>query len=135
LDERQETNEPDAELGDHDIRVESVTESWLIGLLSEAIPDGTGLRSLRGFKLDVSANPAFRKVFFSAKCDCGTSALVSVEVARDKTMLEVEAALPSLVEKLESQAKMFYGMNCEMHTKMRMGPTIGPRSSEQGEAR
>ncbi len=80
---------------------------------------------MAGFKMDLSANPGFQKVFFSARCDCGTSALLSVEVAHEKTIEQVQGALPSLVDRLQSQARAFHNMPCEMHTKMRLGPALG----------
>ena len=61
-------------------------------------------------------------MFFSARCDCGTSALLSVEVAEDKTIADVRQAMPSLVDRLVKQERMFESMSCEMHTRMRLGP-------------
>lgn len=88
----------------------------------EALPDDLGLSPMAGFKMDLSANPDFRKVFFSATCGCGTSALLSLEVAREKSPDEIEAALPSLIDGLERQAKQFRSMSCDLHTRMRLGP-------------
>ena len=96
-------------------------------LIAQALPEDIGLTPLKGLKIDISANPGFRKVFFSARCDCGTAGLLSVEVAREKTIDEVEQALPSLVARLEGQARSFYGMDCELHRRMRLGPAAGPR--------
>ena len=77
---------------------------------------------LKGFKIDLSANPDFRKFFYAARCECGTAALLSVEVARSKSVADVEQALPELTRRLEQQANAFYGMSCEAHESMRMGP-------------
>ena len=90
-----------------------------------------GLSPLKGFKLNLSANPGFRKVFFSAKCDCGTAALLSVEIAGDKTAGQIKAALPLLTDSLQQQAKKFYRMSCEMHEKMRLGPMAGLQASKR----
>ena len=65
----------------------------LQALIAGAVAPGAGLAPLPGFKLDLSANRNFRKVFFKAGCDCGTAALLSVEVGGDKTLDEIEAAL------------------------------------------
>ena len=92
------------------------------------MPKDIGLTPLKGFKLDLSANPGFRKVFLSAKCGCGTAALLSVEVAQDKTFGEIEVALPSLVGNLQTQASSFYSMSCEMHKRMRLGPAAASRA-------
>jgi|TARA_Y100000031_G_C7965896_1_gene268110 hypothetical protein len=78
---------------------------------------------MSGFNMNLSANTDFRKLFFSATCDCGTSALLSVEISKDKTVDEIRAALPSVIEGLSGQAKQFQSMSCDLHTKMRLGPT------------
>ena len=93
-------------------------------LVADAIPARTGLSPLPGFKLDLSANPGFRKVFFKAGCDCGTSALLSVEVAGTKSLDEVKSALPSLAERLEHQAAAFSNMPCDAHRRLRLGPAV-----------
>ena len=95
-------------------------------LLREAIQDGSGLEMLKGFKLNFSGTADFHKVFFSAKCDCGTAALLSVEVSKDKTLAEVEESLPSLIDHLNRKVRQFRSMSCEMHTNMRMGGQPGP---------
>ena len=93
----------------------------LQALIAGAVSPGAGLAPLPGFKLDLSANRNFRKVFFKAGCDCGTAALLSVEVGGDKTLDEIEAALPSLVQRIESQAEAFSRMPCDAHRQFRMG--------------
>ena len=76
---------------------------------------------MAGFKLDLSANAGFKKAFFSVRCECGTAAVLSIEVSDRKTMAEVAAAMPSLVGRLESQAKSFRAMSCDAHMRMRLG--------------
>jgi len=101
------------------------TDHQLQVLIAEAVPVDIGLTPMKGFKMDLSANPGFRKVFFSAHCDCGTNALLSVEVAQDKTLDEVKRVLPSLISKLQGQAKSFRSMPCDMHARLRLGPVAG----------
>ena len=79
------------------------------------------LRPMSGFKMDFSANPGFKKIFFAASCDCETSALLSVEISEEKDDNEIQAAIPSLVERLERQEKSFRMMDCATHSKMRTG--------------
>ena len=79
------------------------------------------LRPMSGFKMDFSANPGFKKIFFAASCDCETSALLSVEISEEKGDNEIQAAIPSLVERLERQEKSFRMMDCATHSKMRTG--------------
>ena len=67
------------------------------------------------------AIPDFHKVYLAVKCQCGTAGLLSVEVAMDKTLQEVRDAMPSLLENLQVKVRMFRGMSCEMHGKMRQG--------------
>ena len=83
---------------------------------------------MAGFKLDLSANPGFRKSFFSVRCDCGTAAVLSIEVSGQKTIAEIEAALPSLVDRLKSQAGSFRAMPCDAHLRMRLGGMTRGRS-------
>ena len=94
-------------------------------LIAEAFPDDLNLSPMSGFKMDLSANAEFRKLFFSAKCDCGTSALLSVEISNDKTVEDIKDALRSIIDGLGRQAKQFRSMSCDMHTKMRLGPMAG----------
>ena len=91
-------------------------------MVGGALPEDSGLTPLRGLKTDLSANRGFRKVFFSAHCECGTAAVLSVEVARDKTTRQIEDALPVLVDRLVGQAETFRRMSCEVHTRMGLGP-------------
>ena len=90
-------------------------------LIVDAIPETAGLVSLKGFKMDLSANRGFRKFFFAARCECKTSALLSVEIAEDKKLEEVKKVIPALINKLLDQSKAFYNMSCDVHTKMRFG--------------
>jgi hypothetical protein len=91
-------------------------------LIVSALPSDLVLAPLEGFKMDLSANPGFRKIFFARRCDCGTAALLSIEVEQAKTSADVRKALPSLVTALEQKAKAFDGMTCESHQAMRLGP-------------
>ena len=102
------------------------SDEQLQSLIGSSLSDDSGLRALKGFKLDLSANPGFRKFFFAARCKCGTAGLLSVEVAREKTLAQVEKALPELVRRLESQAKSFYAMSCDVHQRMLGGPSSRP---------
>lgn len=90
-------------------------------LLKAAVVDEPVLTLLKGFKLDFSGNQQFHKVFFSARCSCGTAALISVEVAKSKTLAQLERALPGLEQHLRSKAMQFSSMSCDMHTRMRTG--------------
>lgn len=98
----------------------SATPEEIRNLLQQALAGGEGITSLKDFKLDLSASD-FHKFFFSAHCSCGTVALLSVEVSQDKTLSEVQQALPALVDRIKSQARTFRSMPCEFHTKMRVG--------------
>ena len=99
----------------------AATVAEIQDLLREAIPEELNLRLLKGFKMDLSANPDFHKVFVSAHCDCGTAALLSLEVDRSKTRTQVQEALPTLVRHLKNKAQQFAGMSCQMHARMRQG--------------
>ena len=79
------------------------------------------LNLLKGFKLDFSGNRNFHKVFFSVRCDCGTAALLSLEVDKAKSLSQVKGVLPGLLQHLKSKAQQFNNMSCEMHGKLRGG--------------
>ncbi len=98
-------------------------------LIKEAVGGESRLEMLKGFKLNFSGVADFHKVFFSAKCDCGTAALLSIEVSKDKTLPEVEESLPSLMDHLNRKVSQFRSMSCEMHTNMRMGGQPGPAAN------
>ena len=100
---------------------EAEIQRLLVGLLDE---DST-LEPLNGFSLNLSGNSGFRKVFFSAGCSCGTVAILSVEVAKQKNLQEVKRALPLMVESLKRQEKSFRSVSCELHTRMRVGRITG----------
>ena len=76
-------------------------EKEIQALVMAGVDKEVNLRPLNGFKLDFSANPGFKKVFFSASCDCGTAALLSLEVSEEKTDSDIEAALPSLIQRID----------------------------------
>ncbi len=90
-------------------------------LFREEAADRPGLTLLKGFKLDFSGNRGFHKVYLALRCTCGTAGLLSVEVEVTKTLAEVRQAMPSLWENLDAKARMFAGMPCEMHARMRQG--------------
>lgn len=108
----------------HDSSTEESTLAEIRRLLLEALPSNTDLTPLRGFKMDISANTKMHRLFFSIKCTCGTAGLLSVEVAQTKTTEEITTALPLLAERLETQAKAFRSMPCEIHTQMRQSRSI-----------
>ena len=91
------------------------------GLFLEAISDEERLILLKGFRFGSHDNPEFHKVFFSVGCNCGTSALISIEVLRSKTLSQLKEALPDLINHLRSRVAQFTAMNCDMHASMRTG--------------
>ena len=102
-------------------RESPVTKEDLQRIFRDALSEDQGLRVLKGFKLDLSANKDFHKLFVAARCDCGTSALLSVEVGQDKTLEEVKEAMPGLLAQLRSREQAFRTMPCDMHARMRTG--------------
>ena len=71
--------------------------------------------------MELSATADFHKFFFATRCSCKTVGLLSIEVARSKTLADVRRALPQLAERLRGQARAFRAMPCEVHTRMRLG--------------
>ena len=105
----------------NDIQMQAFIESML--------PRDLDVKSMQGFKMDLSANADFRKLFFSVSCDCGTSAILSVEVSKEKTPVEIENAIPSLADGLKRQASAFRSMSCDLHTRMRLGPLASEKTA------
>ena len=91
------------------------------GLFLEAIGGEERLSLLKGFRFGSHDNPESHKVFFSVGCDCGTSALISVEILRSKTLSQFKEALPDLVKHVRSRVAQFTAMTCDMHASMRTG--------------
>ena len=60
------------------------------------------------------------RVLFSVRCDCGTSALLYLDVGKDKSAENVREATPQLLKGLSSQADQFQRMPCDLHQKMRL---------------
>ncbi|MCH7552956.1 MAG: hypothetical protein IIC82_03030 [Chloroflexi bacterium] len=60
------------------------------------------------------------RVFFTAKCSCEVSALLYLDVSKDKTADEVREAMPRLLDLLGKQTDQFLSMPCDLHAKMRM---------------
>ncbi len=83
--------------------------------------DDSSLSLLKGFKMDFSGNQDFHKVYLAVRCQCGTAALLSVEVAMERTLSQVKEAMPSLLENLQTKVTMFRNMSCEVHGRMRQG--------------
>jgi hypothetical protein len=59
------------------------------------------------------------KVFFGVRCECRTSAVVSFEVASDKTRSAVLEALPQTGRQLLGQREAFRNMPCSSHDRLR----------------
>ena len=100
---------------------ETVTESQLHHLFSQALVADKGIRLLRGFKPNLSGTMNVHKIFAAASCECGTAAVLSVEVEQAKTYAEVEEALPTLVHQLRLREQAFRKMPCSTHAQMRSG--------------
>ena len=99
----------------------AVTENQLHQLFSQALSADDGMRLLRGFKPNLSGTMGVHKVFVAASCECGTAAVLSVEVEQTKSYREVEEALPSLVGQLRLREQAFRKMPCSAHAQMRSG--------------
>ena len=73
---------------------------------------------MRGFRLMSSETPKVFRLFFRTGCKCGNAALLTLEVSKSKSPEEIESAMPSLVERLNMQAKRFQAMSCLQHHQM-----------------
>ena len=95
-------------------------------LLEEALSGDASLRPLpsfpqgatAGFKLGLPTVPDAHQFFFAVSCTCGTSAVLNLEVPKNKSISEVETAIPGLVGHLRNRARQFKGMPCSMHKSL-----------------
>lgn len=109
---------------------EPVTLEGLREKVQPALAQSAGVRALKGLKVPLWDSPEFHKLYFSARCSCGTAAVLSAEIGRGKTMPEVEAAMPAMAERLRAQAKTFFDMPCEAHVRMQIGNAPRRRGSQ-----
>lgn len=100
---------------------QAITEVELHELFGKALARDKGIRLLRGFKPNLSGTLGVHKIFAAASCECGTAAVLSVEVDQSKSYREVEEALPSLVGQLRLREQAFRKMPCTAHAQMRSG--------------
>jgi hypothetical protein len=98
-----------------------VTLSELQQLFRDALEGRPDLRLLVAPKLDEGASRDFHKLLIVSSCGCGTSALLSVEVDRKKTLPEVQKAMPHLLSHINAREQAFRNMSCEIHGQMRTG--------------
>ena len=66
----------------------------------KALPEDHDLVPLPKLNVPTPAGMGFQKVYFGARCDCGTSAVLSVEVANDRTEADLESAMPAILDRL-----------------------------------
>tara|TARA_B100001245_G_C22629642_1_gene310180 strand:+ start:212 stop:568 length:357 start_codon:yes stop_codon:yes gene_type:complete len=98
-----------------------VTEDQIRLLIQDKLSTETSIKPVDGFNLKMSKMQHAQKIFFAAKCKCGTSALITVDVANDKTLDDVKMSASQLARQLEKQADSFYEMSCDVHKKIRIG--------------
>ena len=87
----------------------------------KALPEGHDLVPLPKLNVPTPAGMGFQKVYFGARCDCGTSAVLSVEVANDRTESDLESAMPAILDRLMKQKASFRNMSCRSHESLRSG--------------
>ena len=95
-----------------------VDRTWFAEEMLKALPADHGLTPLPRFDPDPRGLSGVVKVFFGARCECGTAAVLSVESNATKSRAEVIAATPSLVLKVLAQRDAFRRMPCAAHKKL-----------------
>ncbi len=91
----------------------------ILDTVTAALPDDHGLVPLPRLNVPTPGGMGFTKVYFGARCDCGTSAVLSVEVAADKTEDDLARAMPALLDRLMRQRDHFKQMSCLSHERLR----------------
>ena len=87
----------------------------------EALPEGHELVHLPRLNVPTPAGMGFQKVNFGIRCNCGTSAVLTVEVASDRTETDLEEAMPAILDRLMRQKAAFRKMSCRSHESLRSG--------------
>ena len=59
-------------------------------------------------------------LFFKTTCDCGVTAMLSVDIPKDASDDRVQDMIPHLADALDSQARQFKKMPCQSHSRMLM---------------
>ncbi len=96
-----------------------VDRPWLLDAAKAGLPSGHGLTPLPGLNTDPSGKSGTVKVYFGARCGCGTAAMLSVEVSAAKGRVDVQVAMPQIIEKLLLQRDAFRRMPCASHRNLR----------------
>ncbi len=122
------TPEQRTTVGDEDLDLQ-----WVRSRLIESLRQDERITPLRGFRFDLSGRPEHRKIFFAARCSCGTAALLSVELPRSSSRSEVAEALPRLAQRLWEQVASFYEIPCEAHGRLALGRRPHPDPLPEGE--
>ncbi len=107
---------------DHQDLDHPVTREWLGRSVQAALPPGHGLSSLPRLNTDPTGSSGVVKVYFGARCECQTAAVLSVEAGAARTRAEALAAMPALVQKLLAQRDAFRKMPCAAHKSLRTPP-------------
>ncbi len=87
---------------------------------------------LTGFNQNVSGAAGFLKLYYGVRCRCTTAAVLSIEISGEKTVEEIAAAMPALVDRLRVQRRAFIAMPCSAHKRMRTA-MFGSQSKQSSE--
>ena len=86
-----------------------------------ALPEDHELVPLPKLNVPTPAGMGFQKVYFGIRCDCETSAVLTVEVSNDRTEADLEEAMPAILDRLMRQKAAFRKMPCLSHQSLRSG--------------
>ena len=105
---------------------DAVSSDWIIEQLSaELIRQepvlGQDFIALNRMSRVTKGPEGMTTVFFGLKCECDTSAIMSLEVAANKAMSQIMEALPQTGQRFFSQLRTFRQMPCSAHNSFRIG--------------
>ena len=98
-----------------------INRKVILDSVIEALPEGHELVPLPKLNVPTPAGMGFHKVYFGLRCNCGTSAVLTVEVANDRTETDLEEAMPAILDRLMRQKAAFRKMPCRSHQSLRSG--------------
>lgn len=87
-------------------------------LFAEALVGISGIKPMPGFSMMPSETPNMFRLFFRVHCHCGAAALLTLEIAKTKRMDAINAAMPSLIQRLRQQESAFSDLSCEDHGRL-----------------
>lgn len=87
-------------------------------LFAKALDGVPSIKPMSGFRMMPSETPDIFRLFFRVHCHCGAAALLTLEIAKTKSLDDINTALPKLIQRLLQQESAFSNLSCEDHVRL-----------------